>query len=123
MRTTVAPGTTPPELSLTEPIRFPVVIWAVAGSAPNSSATRQAQIVVRVDLTIIELLPPQGCRFPLDLQSPTCNGLQRPIGVTRPLRRVNPHFALRNRSLTVRNPVVFVVKKCAFPRVRLLLPR
>ena len=36
---------------------LPVVICAVAGSALNNNATRHAQTTLRVDLTIIELLP------------------------------------------------------------------
>ncbi len=54
MRTTVAPGTTPPVLSLTLPTTVPVVICAAAGTALTQSAMRHAAAsTLRLDLTII----------------------------------------------------------------------
>src|SRR5574342_291302 len=43
IRTTVAPGTTPPCESFTVPDTFPVVIWAETGIAANSSNRSAAE--------------------------------------------------------------------------------
>src|SRR6185436_11820184 len=44
MRTTVAPGTTPPCASFTTPVTLPVVIWAETGLAARSSPISAANI-------------------------------------------------------------------------------
>ena len=45
MRTTVAPGTTPPCASFTVPVTLPVVIWAETGMAATSSSISAAKIL------------------------------------------------------------------------------
>ena len=120
MSTTVAPGTTPPCV-LDRAGMLPVVICAEAGSALTTNATRHAQTILRVDLTIIELLPPKGADLPLDLQSPTCNGLQESDWCNTSYGRVNRHFALRNMGLQCETSPHFPSQICAFSARRHLL--
>src|ERR1700752_370998 len=120
--TTVAPGTTPPVLSLTVPRTLPVVICAAAGRAANSSATRHAQTTLRVDLTIIELLPLTGADYRSTCKVRHVMGYKSLIGVTRPIRRVNRHFALRNMSLQCKTLPFFRVKTAHFSAPHLPFP-